>query len=125
MEKLAPRALAKNLGRNIAARRTAAGLTQGRLADLLDVDTLTVSRYETGNILPPLTTIETISLLLNTTMMELIGDRTVAPVPQADRIGIWLSTLSQADREWITGIVKQLVAHCQPSPPGKPGKAAD
>ena len=89
------------------------------------MDTLTVSRYETGNILPPLTTIETISLLLNTTMMELIGDRTVAPVPQADRIGIWLSTLSQADREWITGIVKQLVAHCQPSPPGKPGKAAD
>ena len=124
MEKLAPRALAKNLGRNIAARRKAAGLTQGRLAELLDVDTLTVSRYETGNILPPLTTVETISLLLNTTMMELIGDRTVAPVPQADRIGIWLSTLSQADREWITGIVKQLVAHCQPSPLGKPGKAA-
>ena len=124
MEKAAPRALAKSLGRNIAARRKAAGLTQGRLAELLVVDTLTVSRYETGNILPPLTTVETISLLLNTTMMELIGDRAVAPVPQADRIGIWLSTLSQQDRDWITGIVKQLVAHCQPSPLGKPAKSA-
>ena len=42
-----------------------------------------------------------------------------------ERFGLGLSTLSQADREGITGIVKQLVAHCQPSPPGKPGKAAE
>lgn len=46
------RSLARRLGRNIGDRRRAVGLTQEQLAEYLEIDTLTVSRYETGNILP-------------------------------------------------------------------------
>ena len=53
------RSLPRRLGRNIRDRRRAVGLKQEQLAEYLEIDTLTVSRYETGNILPPLTVVDT------------------------------------------------------------------
>lgn len=53
------RSLARRLGRNIRDRRRAVGLTQEQLAEYLEIDTLTVLRCETGNILPPLTVVDT------------------------------------------------------------------
>ena len=57
MAKPIRRSLARRLGRNIGDRRRAVGLTQGQLTEYPEIDTLTVSRYETGNILPPLTVV--------------------------------------------------------------------
>jgi transcriptional regulator with XRE-family HTH domain len=48
MAKLIRRSLARRLGRNIGDRRRAVGLTQEQLAEYLEIDTLTVSRYETA-----------------------------------------------------------------------------
>src|SRR6218665_1551673 len=65
------RSLARRLGRNIGDRRRAVGLTQEQLAEYLEIDTLTVSRYETGTILPPLTVVDVVARLLNTTIADL------------------------------------------------------
>lgn len=114
------RSLARRLGRNIGDRRRAVGLTQEQLAEYLEIDTLTVSRYETGNILPPLTVVDTIARLLNTTIAQLLAEEALPPLEHVERIGIWLSSLSVADRDWIEGVVKQLVQRCQPRPRGRP-----
>jgi transcriptional regulator with XRE-family HTH domain len=114
------RSLARRLGRNMGDRRRAVGLTQEQLAEYLDIDTLTVSRYETGNILPPLTVVDTVARLLNTTIADLLAEESLPPLEHAERIGIWLSGLSVTDRDWIEGVVKQLVQRCQPRPRGRP-----
>jgi transcriptional regulator with XRE-family HTH domain len=115
MAKPIRRSLARRLGRNIGNRRRASGLTQEQLAEHLDIDTLTVSRYETGNILPPLTVVELIARLLNTTIAELLNEAPVQPVEHAQRIEIWLANLPLTDRDWIEAVVKQLVERCRPS----------
>ena len=46
MAKPIRRSLARRLGHNMGDRRRAVGLTQEQLAEYLDIDTLTVSRYE-------------------------------------------------------------------------------
>ena len=120
MAKSIRRSLARRLGRNIGGRRRAIGLTQEQLAEYLEVDTLTVSRYETGNILPPLTVVDVVARLLNTTIADLLGEAPVQPVEHADRIGIWLASLSLSDRDWIERVVKQLVERCQPRKRGRP-----
>ena len=80
------RSLARRLGSNIGDRRRAVGLTQEQLAEYLEIDTLTVSRYETGNILPPLTVVDTVARLLNTTIAELLAEEPIQPVEHAERI---------------------------------------
>lgn len=114
------RSLARRLGRNIGDRRRAVGLTQEQLAEYLEIDTLTVSRYETGNILPPLTVVDTIARLLNTTIAQLLAEEALPPLEHVERMGIWLSSLPVADRDWIESVVKQLVQRCQPRPRGRP-----
>jgi len=114
------RFLARRLGRNIGNRRRAVGLTQEQLAEYLEIDTLTVSRYETGNILPPLTVVDMVARLLNTTIAELLDEAPVQPIEHAERIGIWLAGLPVSDRDWIESVVKQLVERCQPRKRGRP-----
>jgi transcriptional regulator with XRE-family HTH domain len=114
------RSLARRLGSNIGDRRRAVGLTQEQLAEYLEIDTLTVSRYETGNILPPLTVVDTVARLLNTTIAELLAEEPIQPVEHAERIGIWLASLPLSDRDWIERVVKQLVERCQPRKRGRP-----
>lgn len=116
--------LSKRLGRNIAAQRKVMNLTQEQLAEYLDVDTLTVSRYETGNILPPLTVLDVMSRLLGTTMADLLAQKTPEPTEHAERISIWLSGLSMADRDWVEAVVKQLIQRCQPRKRGRPPRMA-
>lgn len=120
MAKPIRRSLARRLGRNIGDRRRAAGLTQEQLAEYLEIGTLTVSRYETGNILPPLTVVDVVARLLHTTIAELLNEAPVQPVEHADRIGIWLASLPLSDRDWIELVVKQLVERCQPRKRGRP-----
>ena len=120
MAKPIRRSLARRLGRNIGDRRRAVGLTQEQLAEYLEIDTLTVSRYETGIILPPLTVVDMVARLLNTSIADLLSEAPLQPVEQADRIGTWLKGLSLSDRDWIEGVVKLLVARCQPRKRGRP-----
>lgn len=53
--------------------RKAAKMTQAQLAEELDVNRATVSKYETGIITPPLNQIMKISEILNIPIIDLIG----------------------------------------------------
>jgi transcriptional regulator with XRE-family HTH domain len=116
LENTAPRALAKNLGRNIGSSRRAAGLTQQQLAERVQVDALTISRYETGNILPPLTMVAAIGRVLHLSITELLKESPTPPDRNHTRIAVLLDGLTPEDRSWVEGVLKQLVKRCRNVP---------
>lgn len=66
--------LAKTTGQAIARWRTTHNMTQEGLAVALDVDPMTVSRFERGVTLPSLLTLQKISIVFGVTMTELLEE---------------------------------------------------
>ena len=120
MAKPIRRSLARRLGRNMGDRRRAIGMTQEQLAEYLEMDTLTISRYETGNILPPLTVVDMVARLLHTSMASLLAEEPLPVLEHSEHLGILLSGLSLDDRDWVVAMVQHLVAKCQPRKRGRP-----
>jgi len=67
-------ALSVRVGRNIKLARTRAGMTQGQLAELIDVETVTLSRIETGAQLPSLDRLQRIAEVLHVPLQALVTD---------------------------------------------------
>ena len=117
------RPLALRLGANISRRRKAQGLTQDRVAEILEVEPITISRYETGSALPSLASLSLLADALGTTMGVLLDESSDdAPHrPDAERLLGRLSPLSAQDRRWVLKMVDELVQHCMnPRPRGRP-----
>ena len=75
------------LGEHIAARRRALGLTQGQLAERLDVSFQAVSQWERGETAPELVRLYDIASTLETTPSALLdGREPPAPRPELERI---------------------------------------
>lgn len=75
------------LGEHIAARRRALGLTQGQLAERLDVSFQAVSQWERGETAPELARLYDIASALETTPGALLdGREPSAPRPELERI---------------------------------------
>ena len=70
--------LAKTIGQAIARWRTAHAMTQEELAVALDVDPMTVSRFERGVSLPSLLTFQQIATVFGASMAQMLED---VPVP--------------------------------------------
>ena len=87
------------LGRNIAERRKALGLTQAELVEKLGADTVTVSRFERGSHLPSLQRLERIADTLGIPLAELLSQSTNLCTDQALLIQGWLANLSESDRK--------------------------
>lgn len=71
-----------NLGENICRLRTARGMSQGDLADALDVSRQSISKWETGGAVPELEKLVKLSALFGVTLDELVKGEKPAP-PQA------------------------------------------
>jgi transcriptional regulator with XRE-family HTH domain len=94
------------LGRNIADRRNALGLTQAEFAEKLGADTVTVSRFERGSNLPSLLRLERIADVLGIPLAELLSQSTGLCTDQALLIQGWIADLSESDRQLILGMVQ-------------------
>ena len=105
--------LATRLSRNIAGRRHALGLTQAQLAERLNVDTETLSRFERGRHLPSLATLEKLAAQLQTTIAALLDE----PAPQADDdtlvMSAWLKALDESDRNFVRDQLKRTCQHLE------------
>lgn len=66
--------LAKTIGQAIARWRTAHVMTQEELAVALDVDPMTVSRFERGVSLPSLLTLQQIATVFGASMAQILED---------------------------------------------------
>lgn len=102
MSSLDLKSLAKRIGRAIADARTEKGLTQEALAELLEVEKETISRFERGVILPPLPRLAQLADVLNVPLDHLIRHTSNRLIDQAQTIGKHLESLAPADRELVT-----------------------
>ena len=99
-------ALGVLLGRDIAARRNALGLTQAELAERLAADTVTISRFERGSNLPSLQRLEKIADALGMPLAELLSQSTNLCTDQSLLIQGWIADLSESDRRLVLGMVQ-------------------
>jgi transcriptional regulator with XRE-family HTH domain len=65
-------ALAVRIGRNIKNARTLLGMTQGQLAEVLDLENVTVSRIETGAQLPSIDRLDEMAKALKVSLTALL-----------------------------------------------------
>lgn len=98
------------LGRNIADRRIALGLTQAEFAERLGADTVTVSRFERGSHLPSLQRLEKIANTLGMPLAELLSQSTSLCTDQSLLIQGWIADLSETDRRFV---LEMLQAWCK------------
>ena len=99
------------LGKSISEKRKRIGLTQANVAEKLNLDTETISRFERGVSLPSLLTLQKLSVALGTTTSELFAESSSQPTVQAEVISTWLSKLSEKDRVFVMQLIKQSCEH--------------
>ncbi|WP_377158394.1 helix-turn-helix domain-containing protein [Roseateles sp. UC29_93] len=104
-------ALPIRLGRNIASRRKALGLTQADLAERLGVDTETLSRFERGKHAPSLMTLERLAAELLATCAELLDEAPAAVTSEAHEMEALIGGLTQSDVAFIRRSLKALRDH--------------
>ena len=76
------------LGQNIARMRAQKGISQGELADALDVSRQSVSKWETDASIPELDKLVRLAELFAVTLDELVkGETPQAPAPEHGRSG--------------------------------------
>jgi transcriptional regulator with XRE-family HTH domain len=101
--------LALRLGRNIAAFRSRAALKQEGLAELIEVEISTVSRYETGTTLPSLVTLENLAKVMHCTASDLLAEKLPAKSPEGICIEAMIAPLTLQDRKMVMETIKTLV----------------
>lgn len=98
------------LGQHIAEKRRARGMTQQELAERVGIESVTLSRMETGVSLPSIARLADIADALDTRLAELISGVSSYASDQAMEIAESLAPLSAEDRALVIGIVRRLAA---------------
>ena len=97
--------LALSLGKNIASWRKALGMTQEQLAANMDVDQVTISRFERGATLPSLPTLNRLARVLGVTMAQLLNEQPVGKFSQADKIAAFMEPLSESEQQFALDLI--------------------
>ena len=103
--------LSATVGSIIAGHRTAQGLTQEQLSLALDVDPMTISRFERGVSLPSLTTIHKLCNIFGISLSQFFSKDTVllSSNRQTESAALisMLDNLQEDDRKFIVGTIKR------------------
>jgi transcriptional regulator with XRE-family HTH domain len=111
--------LAKRLGKRIATRRKSLGWTQDALAERMEVDSETISRFERGAHLPSLPTLERLAIALRVEVGELLSRRSVTQVDSATALAAWMEGLSTADKEFVLSVARDCCSHLRKRTTGR------
>ena len=93
--------LAKTIGQAIARWRTAHNMTQEGLAIALDVDPMTISRFERGVTLPSLLTLQKISVVFGISMAELLDTASKATDDKTKVFATLMLSLSDEEQAFF------------------------
>jgi transcriptional regulator with XRE-family HTH domain len=102
--------LALKMGRAIAVRRQQRQLTQAELAEIIEVEQETISRFERGATLPPLGRLADIADALSCPLEDLLRNGSPRLEDKAQDIARVLENLTEADRQMVSEIVEQICA---------------
>lgn len=111
LDEASPSDLPVRLGRNLATRRKALGLTQAVVAERLGVDTETLSRFERGKHVPSLLTLERLAAILSSTCAELLDEHAPEPASEALVMQTWLDALSARDAAFAKRMLRAFCEH--------------
>jgi transcriptional regulator with XRE-family HTH domain len=103
--------LGKKLGLCISERRKFLNWTQNQLAERIDVDTETISRFERGATVPSLITLDRIATVLKVGIADLLTDASANPTDQAIRIARLLESLPTEDSNYVFEQIMGLCMH--------------
>lgn len=101
------RYLGKALGAHIAARRKQMQLTQAALAELVGIETVSLSRIETGTVLPSLARLSALADALGVDVVDFLGASRTPVAQQNSEVQSYLDTLSPEDRVLLLDWIKQ------------------
>jgi transcriptional regulator with XRE-family HTH domain len=101
--------LAYRLGRNLAHYRRRAKLTQEQIAESIQVEVVTISRYETGTTLPSLVTLESLAALIGVSIADLLTEEKPLPPDESEQIRVMLELLSSDERRAVLEVLTTLV----------------
>jgi len=104
-------AIARAIGKAIAARREAAALTQEQLAETLGIGVQQVSRFERGAVTPSIPRLYQMADALNCRVDHLLMVSSRRQVDQAAVLEDELNGIEAADREVVAAVTKLLASH--------------
>lgn len=99
--------LAQTIGRTIARWRATSGMTQEALAGVLDLDPMTVSRFERGATLPSLVTLQQIATVFGVTMAQLLEEEPPSSVDDTAVIARLIQNFSSEERAFVLDTLKR------------------
>ena len=98
--------LAKRLGRHIAERRKQLEWTQEQVAERVNVDAETISRFERGANLPSLLTLEKLSTALHLTVGDLLSKQRTEAANETAVFDALIARLSPDERAFVMDMVR-------------------
>lgn len=87
------------IGDNIKRYRLAAGISQGRLAELIGKTRPSISLYESGHTIPPVCVIEKIADVLGVSKLDIIEQREHLSETEKELLGLSRSMNQQGQRQ--------------------------
>lgn len=100
--------LAKTTGQVIARWRITHQMTQEELAMAIDVDPMTVSRFERGVTLPSLVTLQQIATVFGVTMAQMLEEVPSAPASSAPNVfSLLMKNLAPEEQEFFLETIRR------------------
>lgn len=99
--------LAQKIGQTIARWRIAHGITQEALALAINIDPMTISRFERGVTLPSLVTVRELAAVFGVTMAQLLEDVPSQESGEVQVIAALLKNFSSGEREFVIETLKR------------------
>jgi transcriptional regulator with XRE-family HTH domain len=103
-------ALAKLIGRNVKAARVRLGLTQSELAEKLGLDSLTISRLETGVQMPTIERLNDTATMLQVSLPILVTDAGQTDI-FGERVAAAVQDLPPSEKEFVHTFAVQFAHH--------------
>lgn len=103
----------KKISANIKKFRIERGLTQAQLAELIEMEQVSISRIESGHYNISLKSLERFAKILKVQVIDLIRKDSTEIQSQANLIADILHGLSEEERETIIRIVRDVAHVCK------------
>lgn len=111
--------LAARVGTAIAEQRRARGLTQAKLAEMIDLEQEAISRWERGTRVPTLHRLQQLSDALDCSVDQLLQRGSKRPDDQIAMIADALEELDSDERSLVVSFVQQFAYMLKAKHPGK------
>lgn len=99
----------KAIGKALSTKRTASGLSQEKVAELLGISREAVSRIETGVAVPTVVRLAELAEIFDCGIEELLIDASNRQLDQARKIADLLDGLTDENRAMLLSVIRQLI----------------